>query len=221
MLLTLTIIDMKTKNVLKSLLSLLLIATVQSCNVEQNPELWKVEIEDAYKFQMAQAMAYTAVAFMELDNDEVDAAVNAVIKSADAMAELHYSKGESNVARYYLALKEYSQKDNICYYLWEQYHSFDGKVNFGEFVKQPKDGDFSVWLTTEKNSDIRVTFKIRTVNNNDEFQVAVDDKDLQVYINNITSAHYEDRLNSAIESAVDDAVNDALIDILTDDEWYQ
>ncbi|MBR4564210.1 MAG: hypothetical protein IKO26_07155 [Paludibacteraceae bacterium] len=45
----------------------------------QNPELWKVEIEDAFKFQMAQAMAYTAVAFMELDNDEVDAAVNAVI----------------------------------------------------------------------------------------------------------------------------------------------
>ena len=192
MLFTLTIIDMKTKNVLKSLLTLLLIATVQSCNVEQNPELWKVEIED-----------------------------NAVIKSADAMAELHYSKGESNAARYYMALKEYSQKDNICYYLWEQYHSFDGKVNFGEFVKQPKDGDFSVWLTTEKNNDIRVTFKIRTVNNNDEFQVAVDDKDLQVYINNITSAHYEDRLNSAIESAVDDAVNDALIDILTDDEWYQ
>ena len=76
-------------------------------------------------------------------------------------------------------------------------------------------------MTTEKNSDIRVTFKIHTVNNNYEFQVAVDDKDLQVYINNITSAHYEDRLNSAIESAVDDAVNDALIDILTDDERYQ
>ena len=221
MLLTLTIINMKTKSVLKSLLSLLLIAIVQSCSVVQNPELWKVEIEDDYKFHMAQAMAYTAAAFMELDEDEVDAAVNSVIKSADAMAEQHYSKGESNVARYNMVLKEYSQKDAICYYLWEQYHSFDGKVNFGEFVKQPKDGDFSVWMTTEKNNDIRVTFKIHTVNNKFEYQVAVDDKDVQVYITNLTSAHYEDRLNSAIESVVDDAVNDALLEILTDDEWYQ
>lgn len=203
---------MKTKNVFKSLLLLSSIVIAQSCSVVQNPELWKVEIEDAYKFQMAQAMAYTAAAFMELDENEVDAAIKAVIMSADAIAEQHYSDGESNVARYNLSLKEYSQMDATCYYLWEQYHNFDGKVNFGEFIKQPKDGDFSVWMSTEKNSDIRVTFKI---NKKSEYQVAVDDKDLQVYITNLTSAHYEDRLNSAIESAVDEA----LYEIITNDEW--
>ena len=208
---------MKTKNVWKSLMLLLSIAIVQSCSVVQNPELWKVEIEDAYKFQMSQAMAYTAAAFMELDEDNVDASVQLIVASATEIAEQRNDDGEKDVAMYKLALDEYYQMDETCRYLWEQYHNFDGKVNFGEFVKQPKDGDFSVWTTTEKNSDIRVTFKI---NKKFEYQVAVDDKDLQVYISNLTSAHYEDRLNSAIESAVDDAVNEALLEVLSDDdEW--
>ena len=202
---------------------LALIAIVQSCSVVQDPENWTKEIEDAYKFQISQAMAYTAAAFMELDEDEVDAAVKVVTMTADAFEQQKTNdlKDWDDIEKFKLSLDQWKSIDNTCYYLWEQYHSFDGKVNFSEFVKQPKDGDFFVWITTEKNSDIRVTFKIHIVNDKYEYQVAVDDKDLQVYINNITSAHYEDRLNSAIESAVDDAVNDALIDILTDDEWYQ
>lgn len=203
-----------------SILLFFSITILPSCSLKQDPKLYEVEIEDDFKFQMAQAMAYTAAAFMELDKGDVDKTVNFLIKVGEAVAEVQYSEGKSSIARYDLALKEYSQADATFYYLWEQYHSFDGKVHFGEFIKQPKDGDFSVWTTTEKNSDIRVTFKI---NKKPEFQVVLDEKDLQVYLTNLTSAHYEDHLNSAIESAIDEAideaVDEALLDLDTYDEW--
>ena len=199
-----------------------LIAIMQSCSVVQDPENWKKEIEDAYKIQISQAMAYTAAAFMELDENEVDIAISMLAASADAIEKQKNDdlKDWDDIEKYKLALEKLKSEDATCYYLWEQYHQLDGKVKFSDFVKQPKDGKYSVYTTTEQSNDIRVTFKI---NKAMEWEVALDEKDLQVYLTNLTSAHYEDHLNSAIESAIDEAiyeaVDEALLEVFTDDEW--
>lgn len=170
-----------------------------------------VEIEDAYRMQIASSLAYIDATYDELDEEEIDMAIAAIDMTATDIATEKYNKGETNVPKYKLSLQQWQSEDPTCYYLWDLYCQQEGMVKFGEFVKQPKENDYSVWISTEKTNDIRVTFKI---NKKGKWEVVVDKKDLQVYLTDFINKHYEDHINTSIESTVDDILYDALYDIL-------
>ena len=154
------------------------IVVLHSCTIVQDPDMWQVEIADSYKFQMAEAVVYAAFMAFGLE-DEVDESVIMIEKYAITIEEEKTEALESDVAKYKLALEKLCNQDEVCHTLWETYHELDGKVRFSGFIKQPNDGNYSVWTAIEKHCNIRVTFKINKLM---DWSLELDEDDFHEFI---------------------------------------
>ena len=142
---------MKTKSFLASILILSLSFVLHSCGLDQGPDVWETEIEDAFKIQVALAFDYAIY-----DEDAVDELAELIDNTADKKAE-EYSLSKTDIAKYKLALEELAPNNAGAAELLKLYNSIE--PHFTEWEKCPKEDGYSIWKSTEQVTEIKVTFK--------------------------------------------------------------
>jgi len=134
------------KSILLGLISLFMI----SCGAIQDPDNWNVEIEDAFKAQVA-----TRAAYDQFDEDVVDNFIDKLNNLADKIDENTFS---IDVAKYDSAFVKLSKKSGIAESVYNRYQQIN--CDFSKFEKIEPDGNYQQWQATEKISGITVIFKI-------------------------------------------------------------
>ena len=142
-----------------------------ACSSIMGPDNYKVEIEDSYRMQVTVTFAY-----LTEDESTLDDFCIVLKEESDRIEEENNALNKPNVAKFRMALEKLSANNNLAKELLNDYKKID--VKFSEFKKAPKEGDSYVWTATEEIYGVRVIFK----NNVEEWELDVNDEDLDAYI---------------------------------------
>lgn len=144
-----------------------------SCSLLQDPDLWRVEIEDAFRANLVcSAFTYFSAFIPFIGQQQIQQYMDKLDDVANQIAEEH--SGDSDVAKYKMALERLASTDIVFSELKECYDAVD--VNFGRFSPCPDESGYAVFRALERNSNIKVTFKI---NKSLDYLVVLDADDVQ------------------------------------------
>lgn len=166
------------KNSIKiTLLSVLTGCLLASCNSLQSPDMWMVEIEDSFKTQVLFGCAYLS----GIDEELIDLSIDKVENLA---SEINDNSGlQADVAMYAQAMQQLAPTDDIVNAIYKEYQQTT--LNFSEFTACPDEGEFSVWKSTELETNIDVTFKINKLL---QWEVIIDEEDFTNYLMKLLEA---------------------------------
>lgn len=146
-----------------------------SCSLLQDPDLWMVEIEDAFRAEIVRSELMCISFFMPSEfQQDVQQIMDELDTMAEQIAEEH--SGDSDVAKYKMALEKLILTDTEYSFLKDGYDKID--VNFGKFSPCPAESGYAVFRALERNTNIKVTFKI---NKSLDYLVVLDADDIQQY----------------------------------------
>lgn len=166
---------MKAKSILLSAVLSSLILT--ACDSARKPENFKVEIRDAYCYQIAKAMYFV--------EEELPYGIDHpfIIDFSDSRSERFFEDVEDYAERqidenifedepYKRALQEMAGLDRRASEVLRYYGSVP--TCFNGFVRMSDEFDYYVWRTTETNSGMPVKFMI---NSEAYYEVEIEDED--------------------------------------------
>lgn len=165
---------MKTNNALfiVALMSLLF----HSCDIAKNPQMWKDEIEDVFRYKISLATAY-------IDNYYTESMLDYIDEQFEKYADSIYNADifTEKFAMYDSTLCHYKSVDHIeklwADYMYDIYKKIN--VDFDTFKEKNKEDGLYVWESIEKNTNIKITFKIDPLS---KWELTLDENDLENYL---------------------------------------